>query len=576
VGKEIEARVSEELWHLGIGDLLMPSVKPAPTAVAGPFVLTLRTSSTPIGGISNALQRFKHLHVYQLERRHEGRPQFVLRLGIIETGLEADAILATLREDYPGAFKASAGDEDREVVLAKARAATAKPAAPKSTLKRPVAPPTRRKSPPPAAVKAEPQPPFRWNIDEVLPQLGAERKSKARRPSPNRVLVQPRRAVTVAPTARVTSAAPTAPTAPAAPVTPAATAAPTAPTAPAAPAAPVTPAPVTSAPPAPTPSAPTPPNPALCTRPSPAVMPSVPAPPVSPQLALEQALEQPTAPAAEKPAARWADKESHWDPNAVTDQVESPVFTFDAPEFEADALQPPEVRPPVAQAPAVETVLEVNAVEPMSDRDLAPAEPASANTEVPESLAPAAAAPPIVPVEAVDPEVPTDAPQIDSTQTVRVLTALDLEDGQSSRGFAIQLMLSEEAIDPHEVPSLSIFAEYRLYAVTGLDGDRPMHALRLGFFSSETAAAAVAGYLATFFEAPCIKRVSVAEHERFEERRVTAGKDVGAGDGHVAIELSGPAPPLARQTGDSLPAPAKHDSPKASSIWSRLLPTRKS
>jgi hypothetical protein len=168
---------------------------------------------------------------------------------------------------------------------------------------------------------------------------------------------------------------------------------------------------------------------------------------------------------------------------------------------------------------------------------------------------------------------------IDSTQTVRALTPLELADDQISRWFAIQLSLSERPIDPATVPDLPIFNEYRLYSVTGTDQDRVMHALRLGFFSSESAAQAVAGYVGTFFDAPCIKRVSTAEHDRFEERRVAAGKDVGAG-GHAVIELAGPTP-LPERSMPERPVVTKPEDddasgePEAPSLWARLLSARR-
>jgi hypothetical protein len=168
---------------------------------------------------------------------------------------------------------------------------------------------------------------------------------------------------------------------------------------------------------------------------------------------------------------------------------------------------------------------------------------------------------------------------IDSTQTVRALTPLELADDQASRWFVIQLNLSERPIDPDNVPNLPIFNEYRLYSVTGTDQDRVMNALRLGFFSSESAAQAVAGYVATFFDSPSIKRVSTAEHDRFEERRVAAGKDVGAG-AHTVIELAGPAPlperPMPERTVTPKPDDDEIESePVAPSLWSRLLSARK-
>lgn len=124
------------------------------------------------------------------------------------------------------------------------------------------------------------------------------------------------------------------------------------------------------------------------------------------------------------------------------------------------------------------------------------------------------------------------------TQTVRALTAKELEDIESSRWFVIQLALADCAFDPDAVPNLDIFSEYRLYSVAGLDQDRVVHALRLGFFREEIAAVAVASYLAEYWDKPAIKRVSVAERERFAKQKVEARKDVGASGIHAIIEIT--------------------------------------
>lgn len=127
---------------------------------------------------------------------------------------------------------------------------------------------------------------------------------------------------------------------------------------------------------------------------------------------------------------------------------------------------------------------------------------------------------------------------IESTQTVRALTSLELADDDASRWFVIQLSLTEEPCDPDTVPNLDIFSLYRLYSVQGLDQDRVMHALRLGFFSEEIAAGAVARYLAAHYDEPTVKRVSVAERERFAEQRIEARKDVGETGAYATIEIT--------------------------------------
>ncbi len=117
---------------------------------------------------------------------------------------------------------------------------------------------------------------------------------------------------------------------------------------------------------------------------------------------------------------------------------------------------------------------------------------------------------------------------MDSAEPVRRLTPLELADGEASCWFAIQLMLREEPIDAEQVPNLGIFAEYRLYSVTGLEQDRVRHVLRLGFFSSELAAQAVADYLVGYFDSPVVTRVSNAERDGFADTGVATRKAVGA------------------------------------------------
>jgi hypothetical protein len=127
---------------------------------------------------------------------------------------------------------------------------------------------------------------------------------------------------------------------------------------------------------------------------------------------------------------------------------------------------------------------------------------------------------------------------LESTQTMRALTPTELEDDEASRWFVIELALADHAFDPDAVPNLDIFSEYRLYSVAGRDEGRVVHALRLGFFREEIGAVAVASYLAAYWDKPTIKRVSVAERERFADQRVEARKDVGATGRHAVIEIT--------------------------------------
>jgi hypothetical protein len=221
-----------------------------------------------------------------------------------------------------------------------------------------------------------------------------------------------------------------------------------------------------------------------------------------------------------------------------------------------------------------------NAPQGDADASVAAAPPAGSRELIaPEPVSPIP--PPRIPQSA---SAQTGAPSMDSTQTVRTLTPLELADGEASRWFAIQLMLREQPIDSEQVPKLGIFTEYQLYSVTGLEQDRVMHALRVGFFSSELAAEAVAGYLVAYFDSPVIKRVSIAERERFADTGLAARKDVGASGVHAVIELATPAPLAERRAAerrvaerrvDAAPSDtSKHAALEARSLWSRLLAPR--
>jgi hypothetical protein len=140
---------------------------------------------------------------------------------------------------------------------------------------------------------------------------------------------------------------------------------------------------------------------------------------------------------------------------------------------------------------------------------------------------------------AAAPEPARETPlSLETTQTLRPLTTSEMQNEVALRWFVIQLSLSDQAFDPSAVPNLDIFLLYRLYSVASVDQGRPVHALRLGFFGEEMAAQAVASYLKSYYENPTVKRVSVAERERFSEHRLDARKDVGETGQHAAIELS--------------------------------------
>jgi hypothetical protein len=168
------------------------------------------------------------------------------------------------------------------------------------------------------------------------------------------------------------------------------------------------------------------------------------------------------------------------------------------------------------------------------------AAPTNKSTTKPPSLYTVPAAKKDKPLELVAAKAPAKAPPhtLESTQTLRPLTPLELGEDEATRWFVVQLALSDEAFDPDALPHLDIFSLYRLYTVVGSDQGRLAHALRLGFFGEEGGARAVANYLAAFYDQPTVKRVSVAERDRFADQRVEARKDVGATGRHLAIEIT--------------------------------------
>ena len=262
----------------------------------------------------------------------------------------------------------------------------------------------------------------------------------------------------------------------------------------------------------------------------------------------------PTAAVAKAPSAAAAAAVA---PRLITPQQKVPVLA-PAPAFAPAPVSAP--TPVLARVPASATVL---APAPVLARATAPASalapapvlartiaPASALALVPvlsRAIAPASAlastpalsraSAPAPASRQVDPPS-KGALSIESTQTIRALTQLELEDDQASRWFAIQLSLAEEPFDPETLPNLDIFSVYRLYSVAGIDNGRIVHALRLGFFTEQIAAGAVASYLAAFYDKPAIKRVGAAERERFADQSLQARKDVGATGKQAVIEIT--------------------------------------
>jgi hypothetical protein len=566
----INAPMAGEIWHLSIEDLFQPVQEAPRLGGEGPFVINLSVSTAPISLPTKEFAGCRDAHVYQIQVTEDGRTRYRLRLGPFMDEDRADAILAEVRDTYPGALTATASASDLRVI---------------GTMQAKIE--SRQISVPKPAEKAAPE--------KVFPEKAVSKASTSEKPAavgadpeisidiawPTPELVVPRTPPRAAPTVMIAAA-------PKAEIPPAAVA-------------PSKLAPQWTLPeldiPLPNTRGMSPPakaSPALLTEavaptaktagPKPAA-PKPAAPKIDALIAvasLAPLLTEVVAPAtkasapkiiapipvaiaapvlresvAPKPSAPVASA-------SATIKAPVPVLA-PAPVLAPKSVAPPVVTPP-APVPVVVTpaaATRITATTPAPAKRAAPKAADKPPTVLTQSVASApkasamkrqsafkhlaarltslqhvvvATAPAPAAREVKKLEKPLDS--LESTQTMRALTLTELEDEAASRWFVIQLALADHGFDPDAVPNLDIFSEYRLYSVAGLDQGRVVHALRLGFFREEIGAVAVASYLAAYWDKPTIKRVSLAERERFADQRVEARKDVGATGKHAVIEIT--------------------------------------
>ncbi len=509
-----------EIWHLSIDDLLEPVSQTPRLGGPGPFVINLSASTAPISQPGNGFVENTQAHVYQIQRLEDRRMRYRLRLGPFASEDDADSVLQRVRDTYPSALTATAEPDDlRSIAALQAKADAQHKAALRAAEQAAAA--KARWTPKPA-----PKPPAIPVLTEmaVAPERPAPAPALASAPAVAAIpTLTPAAAPTPAPAAALTPAAAPAPAptpapAPAAALTPAA-----APTlAPAA-----TLAPAVAPAPAPTPAATFTPAAAPTLAPAAAFTPPVaptPAPAAAPTsaparlAAVAQRRELPRRGAGAKAFAMSLPK-LFTGPSKARDAVPKPTGAAGSPR--AASLRV--VAPPAEAAPVVTAPV---AASPVATAPVAVSPPVA--------TAPVAVPPAARHIE----QLSTLLASLETTQTVRPLTPLELEDRDAARWFVIQLSLADQAFDPNAVPNLDIFSEYRLYSVAGLDQGRVMHALRLGFFSEEISAGAVASYLGIYFDKPTVKRVSAAERERFADERLEARKDIGATGRHAVIEIT--------------------------------------
>jgi hypothetical protein len=527
----INAPMAGEIWHLSIEDLFQPVQEAPRLGGAGPFVINLSASTAPISIPTKSFAGCSEAHVYQIQVTEDGRTRYRLRLGPFASEDEADAVLVEVRDTYPGALTATAGAADLRVIAAMTAKADTRPPIAQTPAETPVInkPAPRVAAPKPAsdgAIKAAADAEISIDIALPTPALVA--------PPLRTAPIAATAAPTVAPKPVAPAAAPK-PPAPA--IAPKAAAPAVAPKAPAPAAAPPAPkaamAPAVAPVPVPKPPAPKLPAPAI----APAIAPAAAAPAVAaPKAATPAVAPKAPAPAAAPPAPKAATAPAvapvpvRMAAPVLTEEVTlkskapQPAVQTAAPSIKAPDKPAPPLRQSVAPAARGRTPFRSPAFRPLAAR----------LTSLQHVVVATAPAPAAREVKKLD--EPLDS--LESTQTMRALTASELEDDESSRWFVIELALADHAFDPDAVPNLDIFSEYRLYSVAGSDQGRIVHALRLGFFREEIGAVAVASYLGAYWDKPTIKRVSLAERERFADQRVEARKDVGATGRHAVIEIT--------------------------------------
>jgi hypothetical protein len=444
---------------------------------AGPFVLNLCSSSTPMALAQMELPELKRFTFFVSRRFEEGRERFRLHMGHFATLAEAEEWLSVVREIYPGAWAGEApGRKLRERATAAAAAQAQHAAGPQpphpSILARTAAafstPPSARAMP--AAAPAAQRPALRVPVVHAAPPMASR---PALPPPPGRPVVA-RRAGAAAPTAPLARPPSPAPGRPPA-------------------------APLTAAPPAPL-------NAAVPLKA--AVPVKTPAPAARPTAAISPA--QRTAPA---PAARAAPSAARPAPKPVFEdsnvrEVLRALGDSSATGETRLMKAPPPPPPMAARAVSVSTGSPARSLSDTQVLKLL-------ETRRSEDSQPLA-------TEITDGNIPLLKP--DDTGTRRALK--EAVANNAPVAFAVQLQWSVQPADLDNVPPLAIFSAYTLYTVEGSRDGRKWYGLRLGFFSDAISAKQVAHYVRSEFGSVAVVPVSPQEKARATDQEIAAASFV--------------------------------------------------
>lgn len=515
----------------------------APVATAGGtgsalFVINLCASIAPVRLDGNNIPGLENYRLYQVARNEDGRTRHRLRLGFFTSESHAESVLTVVRQQYPTAFTACLCEEDRRFArgyLPETSAAPQRPIAAVVAAAPAAQPKAAVVQQRPAAVSAKPAAAPTATTKHAAPakQTPAATKQSAAAstdgldeftweppsltPAADAAIAKTTSVSLVKPTLAADKGTSDTARHPALKLAPKSTAK-TPPVA-AKPAAPVA---IKAATPVAKPAVP------VAKPTTPVARPAIPvAKPATP-------VAKPAAPAAKLAAKPAVD-------TAASMRVRAPELTIsDPPAAPASAQRTAPTEPFHVGKGMQFTDLGISLEAESASRPAAPSQPSATHA----AKAPMAAKPIMTPAPKVPEKIakpaytPTaQAPELDSTQTIRALTISELDDAAQEKWFAVQLAVSEQPVNLDAMPRLDIFEAYRLYSVASAGSGKIVHSLRLGFFKEAVSAEAVSGYLKTFFGSPTIMRISVAEHARFKDPP-SAKKPSAPGHEAKVVELN--------------------------------------
>ena len=453
----------------------------APRALsAGPFVLNLCSSTTPMALAQTDLPDLRRFTFFVSRRFEEGRERFRLHMGYFATLAEAEEWLGLVRDIYPGAWAGETpGRKLRERAAAAVAAQAQHAAGPQTQVQAPTAraPAAAAATRPAARAVVTTPAPVRVPVVHAAPPI-----ARAAAPALSPPLARPRQA----PARTVSATAPAAPSAPAAQR-------------------------------ASVPAARTAPKVLLPARgaPSPTAMPAAPRAPA----ALQQ--RGPSDPRSVPAAAtRTVSPTASASPAApaVTTPARAPVVARPAkpggkPVFEDSNVR--EVLRALGDAGATGETRLMRA--PPLPR--APANPALSDTQVLKMLETRRSEESDAgPAEVDDSGIPLLKPDDTGTR----LALKDAIVSNAAVSFAVQLQWSVQPVELDKVPPLAIFSAYTLYTVEGSRDGRKWYGLRLGFFSDAISAKQVAYYVRSEFASVAVVPVSPQEKSRATEQDAAA------------------------------------------------------